>query len=54
MTAAQREVGRRLNSLSQGGLPLDIAEAVTFFASPLSAGVNGRTLRVCGQSLVGA
>ena len=58
MTAAMplvnREVGRRLNSLSQGGLPLDIAEAVTFFASPLSAGVNGRTLRVCGQSLVGA
>ena len=58
MTAAMplvnREVGRRLNSLSQGGLPIDIAEAVTFFASPLSSGVNGQTLRVCGQSFVGA
>jgi len=58
MTAAMplmnREVGRRLNSLSQGGLPIDIAEAVTFFASSLSAGVNGQTLRVCGQNFVGA
>lgn len=58
MTAAMplvnREVGRRLNSLSQGGLPIDIAEAVTFFASPLSSGVNGQTLRVCGQSFIGA
>jgi 3-oxoacyl-[acyl-carrier protein] reductase len=58
MTAAMplvpREVGRRLNSLSQGGLPIDIAEAVTFFASPISSGINGSTLRVCGQSFVGA
>lgn len=58
MTAAMplgpREVGRRLASLGQGGLPIDIAEAVTFFASPLAAAVNGRTLRVCGQSFVGA
>ncbi len=58
MTAAMplgpREVGRRLSSLGQGGLPVDIAEAVTFFASPLAAAVNGRVLRVCGQSFVGA
>ncbi|MGQ0529783.1 MAG: 3-oxoacyl-ACP reductase [Panacagrimonas sp.] len=58
MTAAMplvnREVGRRLNSLSQGGLPIDIAEAVTFFASPLASGINGQTLRVCGQNFVGA
>ena len=58
MTAAMplmtREVGRRLNSLSQGGLPIDIAEAVTFLASPLSSGVNGQTLRVCGQNFIGA
>ncbi|MDH4394382.1 MAG: 3-oxoacyl-ACP reductase [Limnobacter sp.] len=58
MTAAipvvTREVARRLSSLSQGGLPVDIAEAVTFMASPLSVGVNGATLRVCGQNLVGA
>jgi 3-oxoacyl-[acyl-carrier protein] reductase len=58
MTAAipvvTREVARRLSSLSQGGLPVDIAEAVTFMSSPLAAGVNGATLRVCGQNLVGA
>ena len=58
MTAAMpvgpRVVGRLMASLSQGGLPLDIAEAVTFLASPYAAGVNGRTLRVCGQHLVGA
>lgn len=58
MTAAMpvmpREVGRRLSSLSQGGLPVDIAEAVTFLASGLSAGINGQTLRVCGQNFVGA
>lgn len=58
MTAAipmvNREVGRRFNSLSQGGLPVDIAEAVTFFASTRSCGVNGATLRVCGQNFIGA
>ena len=58
MTAAipvvNREVGRRLSSLAQGGLPVDIAEAVTFLASPLASGVNGATLRVCGQSFIGA
>ena len=54
MPAIPREVGRRLASLNQGGLPLDIAEAVTFMASPLAAGVNGRTLRVCGQNYMGA
>jgi len=58
MTAAMptipREFGRRLSSLNQGGLPIDIAEAVTFLASPLAAGVNGRTLRVCGQNFMGA
>ena len=57
MTAAMpfgpREVGRRINSLSQGGLPQDIAEAVTFFASPAASAVNGRTLRVCGQNFFG-
>jgi 3-oxoacyl-[acyl-carrier protein] reductase len=51
---AIREVGRRLNSLSQGGLPQDVAEVITFMASPGAAGVSGVTLRVCGQSLVGA
>lgn len=54
MPAGPREVGRRLASLGQGGLPIDIAEAVTFLASPLASAVNGRTLRVCGQNFVGA
>ncbi|MES2684782.1 MAG: 3-oxoacyl-ACP reductase [Pseudomonadota bacterium] len=54
MPFANREVGRRVNSLGQGGIPQDIAEAVTFFASPLSLGVNGKTLRVCGQNWLGA
>jgi len=54
MPVANREVGRRVNSLSQGGVPQDIAEAVSFFASPLACGVNGRTLRVCGQNWLGA
>ena len=58
MTAAMpvgpREVGRRLSSLGQGGLPIDIAEAVTFFASHAAGGINGQTLRVCGQNFMGA
>lgn len=54
MPAAPREIGRRLSALGQGGLPIDIAEAVTFLASPLAAAVNGCTLRVCGQNFVGA
>ena len=51
---ATRELGRRINSLSQGGLPIDVAETVAFFARPGSAGVTGQVLRVCGQSLLGA
>ncbi|MEU8771336.1 3-oxoacyl-ACP reductase [Streptomyces griseus] len=58
MTAAVpfliREAGRRMNSLSQGGLPADVAEAVAWFAQPDSGAVNGQVLRVCGQSLLGA
>ncbi|MFD8728279.1 3-oxoacyl-ACP reductase [Streptomyces sp. NPDC059611] len=49
-----REAGRRMNSLSQGGLPVDVAEAVAWFAQPGSTAVNGQVLRVCGQSLLGA
>ena len=33
---ATREVGRRLNSLYQGGLPVDVAELIAYFASPAS------------------
>jgi 3-oxoacyl-[acyl-carrier protein] reductase len=49
-----REAGRRMSSLSQGGLPIDVAEAIAWFASPASGGVNGNVVRVCGQSLLGA
>jgi 3-oxoacyl-[acyl-carrier protein] reductase len=54
MPIATREAGRRMNSLSQGGLPVDVAETIAWFASPGSAGVNGQVVRVCGQSLIGA
>ena len=52
---ATRTVARMLMpSLMQGGLPVDVAEAIGFLASDAAAGINGSTLRVCGQSLVGA
>ena len=51
---ALREGGRRLNSMSQGGLPQDVAEAIAWFASPASGGLTGNVVRVCGQSLLGA
>jgi 3-oxoacyl-[acyl-carrier protein] reductase len=51
---ATREVGRLLNSLSQGGLPVDVAETVAFLSQDASAAVNGCVVRVCGQSLLGA
>ncbi|OPX08157.1 3-oxoacyl-ACP reductase [Mycobacterium sp. AT1] len=51
---ATREVGRRLNSLFQGGQPVDVAEAIAYFASPASNAVTGNTIRVCGQALLGA
>jgi 3-oxoacyl-[acyl-carrier protein] reductase len=58
MTAAVpiaiREAGRRMNSMSQGGLPVDVAEAIAWFAAPDSGGLNGNVVRVCGQSLLGA
>ena len=57
MTAAMpltiREAGRRMNSLSQGGLPIDVAEAIAWYCHPASGGVNGNVVRVCGQSLIG-
>ncbi|SES00256.1 3-oxoacyl-[acyl-carrier protein] reductase [Pedococcus cremeus] len=51
---ATREVGRLMNSLSQGGLPVDVAETIAWLAQDASAGVNGNVVRVCGQSLLGA
>jgi 3-oxoacyl-[acyl-carrier protein] reductase len=54
MPIAIREAGRRMNSMSQGGKPVDVAETIAWFASPASGGVNGNVVRVCGQSLLGA
>ena len=54
MPLATREVARRLSSLQQAGLPVDVAEAVSWLSSPGAGGVNGQVLRVCGQNLVGA
>jgi 3-oxoacyl-[acyl-carrier protein] reductase len=54
MPIAIREAGRRMNSLSQGGLPVDVAETIAWLASPASTGINGNVVRVCGQSLLGA
>jgi 3-oxoacyl-[acyl-carrier protein] reductase len=51
---ATREVGRRLNSLFQGGQPVDVAELIAYFASPASNAVTGNTIRVCGQAMLGA
>jgi len=51
---ATREVSRRLNSLYQGGQPVDVAETIAYFASPASNAVTGNTIRVCGQSMLGA
>lgn len=54
MPFGTREVGSRINSLQQGGLPVDVAETIAWLAQPSSAGVNGQTVRVCGQSMLGA
>ncbi|MFG3422864.1 3-oxoacyl-ACP reductase [Micromonospora sp. NPDC048063] len=49
-----REAGRRMNSMSQGGLPVDVAETIGWLAWPASGAVSGNVVRVCGQSLLGA
>ena len=54
MPLGTREAGRRINSLRQGGLPVDVAETVAWLAQAGSGGVNGQVVRVCGQSMLGA
>ncbi|WP_028569334.1 3-oxoacyl-ACP reductase [Salinispora tropica] len=49
-----REAGRRMNSLAQGGLPVDVAETISWLAWPATGAVSGNVVRVCGQSLLGA
>lgn len=54
MPFATRELGRRLNSLKQGGKPRDVGELICFLGSPGAFGLSGNTIRVCGQGLIGA
>jgi len=54
MPLATREGGRRINSLRQGGLPVDVAETIGWLGQAASGGVNGQVVRVCGQSMIGA
>lgn len=54
MPAARRQIARRLNSLQQGGTPEDVAQTIAFLLSDQAGGINGQTLRVCGQNIVGA
>ena len=54
MPALTRQVARRVASLAQGGLPVDVAETVAWLAEPASAALTGQVVRVCGQNLVGA
>lgn len=54
MPFTAREVARRINSLQQGGLPIDVAETIAWLSDPASAGITGNVIRVCGQHLVGA
>lgn len=49
-----REAGRRMNSMSQGGLPVDVAETIAWLAHPGSAAVSGNVIGVNGQMLLGA
>lgn len=58
MTAAMpflpRQFGRRLCSLSQGGLPVDVAETIAFLVAPQAQGITANLIRVCGQNIMGA
>ena len=54
MPVGTREAGRRVNSLRQGGLPVDVAETIGWLGQAESGGVNGQVVRVCGQSMLGA
>jgi 3-oxoacyl-[acyl-carrier protein] reductase len=54
MPVMVREAARRLSALNQGGRPEDVAEAITFLASPGAHGLTGGRLRICGGALIGA
>jgi 3-oxoacyl-[acyl-carrier protein] reductase len=49
-----RTAGRLLSSLSQGGEPVDVGEAIAWYCNPGTQAVSGNVVRVCGQALLGA
>ncbi|NLC97714.1 MAG: SDR family oxidoreductase, partial [Actinomycetales bacterium] len=49
-----RTAGRMLSSLSQGGQPVDVAEAIAWYCNPGSGNISGNVVRVCGQGFLGA
>lgn len=49
-----RTAGRLLSSLSQGGQPVDVAEAIAWYCNPASGNISGNVVRVCGQGFLGA
>ncbi len=54
MPRMSKEVGQRMNNLSQAGQPIDVAELITFLCSPGAASISGQTVRVCGGNWLGA
>ena len=53
MPIATREAGRRMNSLAQGGLPVDVAETIAWFASPASAASPATSSASAGRACSG-
>lgn len=51
---AVREAGRRMNAMSQGGEPVDVAQTIAWLLSPNASCANGNVVRVCGLSVLGA
>ena len=49
-----KQFARRLSSFAQGGQADDVADMVTFLASPCASTINGQVMRVCGGSFLGA
>jgi len=54
MPPGPRGGGPPLTPLQRGGLRVDAAETIAWLSQRGSGGVNGQTVRVCGQSLLGA
>ncbi|MGC6418242.1 MAG: 3-oxoacyl-ACP reductase [Bradymonadia bacterium] len=49
-----REAGRRMCALGQGGEPHDVAELISFLATPGGGCLTGQVMRACGGMFLGA